>query len=331
MDNASELIDKEHATEFGENLRKFRTDKGLSQQALAKMLYVKKQAVSRWENGSRLPDLIMIRKIAQVLGVRPDTLLGYKKYQSDEEMQPFEDAEEPQPAAEPESFGESQTAFEPRLSEERIPDLKKTWNDSANTIIYVSIAICYSVSLLGLVLRIQSILPLSIEDTWVITIDVICQLLGLAGSSIGLFYSCNKKLSDKKIGVITSIFFVTRLIMDSFINIRGGQQLSAVAAILIIASILGIIATFMFYFTKRYLAQTGFFLCINSAWNVIRAMYTMIGTLFYARKYVTLDTSLSAILSICIYGGILYQVLIKLRRMYAADEADKKSVIKYVD
>ena len=44
--------------EFGENVRRLRVAKGLTQQSLADQLYVTQQAVSRWEGGSRFPDLI---------------------------------------------------------------------------------------------------------------------------------------------------------------------------------------------------------------------------------------------------------------------------------
>lgn len=39
--------------EFGEQLRKAREAKGMTQQTLAEHLYVTRQAVSRWECGDR--------------------------------------------------------------------------------------------------------------------------------------------------------------------------------------------------------------------------------------------------------------------------------------
>nr|WP_316621913.1 helix-turn-helix transcriptional regulator [uncultured Ruminococcus sp.] len=41
---------------FADTLKKFRIDKGLSQQALAKKMYVTNGTISRWESGRRLPD-----------------------------------------------------------------------------------------------------------------------------------------------------------------------------------------------------------------------------------------------------------------------------------
>jgi len=67
--------------EFGENIKRIREEKGLTQQTLADNLYVTRQAVSRWEGGSRYPDLMTAKKMAQFLGVTLDELL------TDDDMQ----------------------------------------------------------------------------------------------------------------------------------------------------------------------------------------------------------------------------------------------------
>ena len=41
--------------EFGENLKRVREEKGITQQTLADYLYVTRQAVSRWEGVLTLP------------------------------------------------------------------------------------------------------------------------------------------------------------------------------------------------------------------------------------------------------------------------------------
>ena len=61
--------------EFGENLKRVREEKGLTQQTLADYLFVTRQAVSRWEGGSRYPDLMTAKKTAQFLEVSLDDLL----------------------------------------------------------------------------------------------------------------------------------------------------------------------------------------------------------------------------------------------------------------
>ena len=61
---------------FGETLRKLRTAKGLSQRELAERIYVARSTVARWENGSRLPDTLMISRLSQCLGTDVNTLLS---------------------------------------------------------------------------------------------------------------------------------------------------------------------------------------------------------------------------------------------------------------
>ena len=61
---------------FAEALRKLRTERGLSQQELAKRMYVTRSTVARWETGSRLPDAVMISRLSQCLGVEVNTLLN---------------------------------------------------------------------------------------------------------------------------------------------------------------------------------------------------------------------------------------------------------------
>lgn len=60
---------------FAETLRKTRCDKGLSQRELADLVYVTRSTVARWENGSRLPDAVMISRLAVCLGVEVSVLL----------------------------------------------------------------------------------------------------------------------------------------------------------------------------------------------------------------------------------------------------------------
>lgn len=58
------------------NIREFRKEKGLTQEALADSIGVSAQAVSKWETGQAMPDVTMILPICSVLGVSADRLLG---------------------------------------------------------------------------------------------------------------------------------------------------------------------------------------------------------------------------------------------------------------
>ena len=61
---------------FAANLRTARKRQGLSQKALADRLFLSTQAVSKWERGEATPDISHICRMAQLLGLSTDWLLG---------------------------------------------------------------------------------------------------------------------------------------------------------------------------------------------------------------------------------------------------------------
>lgn len=61
---------------FAERLKKLRTDKGLSQEELAKVVGVKQQTIGGWENGRTEPDHQITCKLADFFGTTTDDLLG---------------------------------------------------------------------------------------------------------------------------------------------------------------------------------------------------------------------------------------------------------------
>lgn len=54
---------------FGANLSKYRTDRGLSQQALAKAIGVSHATISYWESGRSLPTAPLLDKLSNALSV----------------------------------------------------------------------------------------------------------------------------------------------------------------------------------------------------------------------------------------------------------------------
>ena len=48
---------------------------GLSQDALAERLYVSRELVSKWENGTRRPTREMLERLSEILGVSTETLM----------------------------------------------------------------------------------------------------------------------------------------------------------------------------------------------------------------------------------------------------------------
>ncbi len=63
-------------TLFARTLRKLREERGLSQKQLGEKMFVNHSTVARWENSSRLPDAIMITRLAKCLGVDTNELFS---------------------------------------------------------------------------------------------------------------------------------------------------------------------------------------------------------------------------------------------------------------
>ncbi len=68
-------------TTLGKRIAMLRRQKELKQEELAGMLNVSPQAVSKWENDQTCPDISLLPKLAQILGVTVDELLSGKDEQ----------------------------------------------------------------------------------------------------------------------------------------------------------------------------------------------------------------------------------------------------------
>lgn len=59
----------------GKNIKKFRTEKGLTQEEMAEKLGVTRQALSNWETEKTQPDIDTLQKIAQLLEVSVEEII----------------------------------------------------------------------------------------------------------------------------------------------------------------------------------------------------------------------------------------------------------------
>ncbi len=64
---------------FGENVKRLRKEKELTQETLADFLGVSFQTISKWERGENYPDITMLPTIASFFNVTIDDLLGVNK------------------------------------------------------------------------------------------------------------------------------------------------------------------------------------------------------------------------------------------------------------
>lgn len=66
-------------SKISKNIKRLRTEKGLTQDLLAEKINITRQAVSSWENDRTQPDVEMLGKLAEVLGVSFEELIYGKK------------------------------------------------------------------------------------------------------------------------------------------------------------------------------------------------------------------------------------------------------------
>lgn len=61
---------------LGENIKRLRKQKGISQEELAIRLHVVRQTVSKWERDLSVPDAELLQRMADIFEVGTDALLG---------------------------------------------------------------------------------------------------------------------------------------------------------------------------------------------------------------------------------------------------------------
>ncbi len=71
---------------LGNNIKKYRKDRKITQEQLAEVLGVSDQAVSRWENGATYPDIELLPTIALYFGITMDDLMGMEAFKDESEI-----------------------------------------------------------------------------------------------------------------------------------------------------------------------------------------------------------------------------------------------------
>ena len=76
---------------IGEKIKDLRKKQDVTQEKLAAYLNISYQAISKWENGTALPDLTLLPGIANFFGVSTDELLGMNDDHNVEELKAYEE------------------------------------------------------------------------------------------------------------------------------------------------------------------------------------------------------------------------------------------------
>ena len=74
---------------IGDVIKKYRKNKGMTQEEMAARLGVTAPAVNKWEKGNTLPDVALLAPIARLLGITTDELLSFKDNLTDEEINQY--------------------------------------------------------------------------------------------------------------------------------------------------------------------------------------------------------------------------------------------------
>ena len=72
--------------QIGKTIRKYRKEKGMTQEEMANRLGVTTPAVNKWENENSYPDITLLAPIARLLGISLDTLLSFQEDLTKEEI-----------------------------------------------------------------------------------------------------------------------------------------------------------------------------------------------------------------------------------------------------
>ncbi len=74
---------------IGENIKRLRRQKGITQETLAERMHVSTAAVSKWERNETFPDISMVIPLASYFGVSTDELLGLNAAKNEETIKQY--------------------------------------------------------------------------------------------------------------------------------------------------------------------------------------------------------------------------------------------------
>lgn len=262
--------------EFGEQLRRAREEKGLTQQSLAEKLYVTRQAVSRWECGDRYPDLLTTKKISLFLDVSLDDLLSGKEITKEVERNPVIE------------------------------------NKAANGImiaLYSFVAISSIITAADIILRFPfGSEAIDYSDMQLIVIHVLGLICQAALFSFGLFQAVKGTLSSKRMGfVIAAYFCVICITSTGNYSKLTAWQLAVVEAAQIFPYVLGAIATIFYYLCNNNNKLFPSMIYAVSSWGIFQILASTIQLFRRNGQYLSINTTVNLVLKIAIFGLILYQ------------------------
>ena len=265
--------------EFGEQLRRAREERGMTQQSLAEQLYVTRQAVSRWECGDRYPDLLTTKKISQILEVSLDDLVSGKEMEK---------------------------------VAERNPVIEKKGINNMMIALYAFVVISFIITIVDIIIR----FPLQSEaidysDIQVVVTNVLALLIQIVFFAYGLVNAIRGILSPKRMGaVIVAFFAATSITRTGNVAFYSNWQVVLAWIFLIIPNIVGAVAAFYYFVLGKKSKIYPIMIYVVAIWGMIRIIYSNFELILHANQYLSMNSTVSLVLEIAVHGLVVYQTYV---------------------
>lgn len=263
--------------EFGEQLRKAREAKGMTQQTLAEYLYVTRQAVSRWECGDRYPDLITAKKLSTILEVSLDELM------SNDEMK--------------------------RVTE-RNQVIEKPFMKNVLVALYAFVSFSFLITVVDIIIRFPLSSPkMDYQDIQLIAVNVTGLALQTAVFVYGFLMALKGSLTPKKTGAVLTLYFASLCLTNSLRLTNGDLGWRAVLTDLLLAvpCLAGALSSWQFFYQGKNSLVWYRLLIAASLWGTALIVANTWAAIRYAGQFVSMNTALNLLLKICIYLLVIYQ------------------------
>ena len=273
--------------EFGEQLRRAREEKGMTQQSLAEQLYVTRQAVSRWECGDRYPDLLTTKKLSQILEMSLDDLLSGKEMEK---------------------------------VVERNPVIEKKSVNNIMIALYAFVIISFFITIVDIIIR----FPLQSEmidynDIQAIVINVLALLIQIFFFAYGFVNAIRGMLSPKRMGAVIVAFFAATCITGNVV-INSNVQIVLWWIVLIIPNIVGAVATFAYFVLGKKSKIYSIIIYLVAIWGMFRIIYSNYNLIVHANQYLSMNSTVRLVLEIAIHCLVIYQTYVLwIKRQNATD------------
>lgn len=160
-----------------------------------------------------------------------------------------------------------------------------------------------------------------------ILINVLSLILQIVFFAYGLTHAIRGTLSPIRMGIVIAVFFIAMCITGSDRVLRGASwQLISLVVILIVPDVLGAAASFLYFIRAKNNKALPVLIAAASLWGIIRIAIREYEMIRYASQYVSMDTTLEALLKICIYILILYQTYVLNNKRKNAIEISEQQI-----